>query len=317
MKVRPIQILGPDAPRDRWLAARRTGIGASEIAMVLGLAPGDWGSPFSLYWRKKLGTVAEMNEAMEWGHRHETTIAEKFFDQHQEFYEKRAGLYRHPDHAWMLATPDRIAQPLDFGPPELVQIKTGYSWDGWGDPGTDQIPIYYRVQVQQEMAVYGARRCWVPVLVGGNSYREYVVDYDQGDVDTIVAAGEAFMALLDAGTPPAIDGSAATTSTLRELHPSVIDEPVTIPLELADRYAQRRALLADAKAAYEETSNQVLALIGDCRSAVADGRKVATRSVSDVTRLDVAAIRRDHPDLAEQYTVTSTVARLMPAKEAK
>ncbi len=307
------------ARSDEWLAARGLGIGASEIATVLGISP--WDSPFSLYWRKKLATPTDMNEAMEWGLRHEQAIADKFAENHPDVDLEPAGLYRHAEHAWMLATPDRLARTVGDGPIELVQIKTTHSWDGWGEPGTDQIPVYYRAQVQQEMAVMGAARCSVPVLAGGNSYREYFVDYDQADVDAIVTAGAAFMARLAGDDPPDIDGSAATTKAIKALHPDLIDEPVTVPLDLADQYSVRKALLDDAKAAYDEVSNRMLAAVGNYRYGVADGRKVAIRQVYDTTRLDTRRLKAEQPDmyaeLIAEYGNTTTISKITPPKESK
>lgn len=345
---RPEVILSADeirADRDRWLAARAAGIGASEIAAILGISPYD--SPFSLYWRKKLNTVTEMTEAMEWGLRHEATIAAKFAENHPELVLTDAGLYRHPEHPWMLATPDALSYPVcadcsgdKYGedafirgewrntrcpacsgtgrhrePITLVQIKTTRSWDSWGEPGTANIPAHYAAQVQQEMTVMGATRCWVPVLCGGNSYREYVVDWDADDAAVITNAGAAFMQRLADDNPPDLDGSAATTATLKQLHPSVVDEVVTVPQHLADQYATRRALLDDAKTALTEVENQLRGLLGDARTAVCDGRKVAQRSVYDTTRVDTKRLKAEQPDVYAAYTSTSTVNKLTPAKE--
>ncbi|MEV1331160.1 lambda-exonuclease family protein [Micromonospora costi] len=295
------------AERDRWLAARAAGIGASEIAAVLGISPYD--SPFSLYWRKKLNTATEMTEAMEWGLRHEAAIAAKFGENHPELTITPGGLYRHPQQRWMLATPDLLAGD------DLAQIKTTRSWDGWGEPGTDQIPPYYAAQVQQEMTVMGRRRCWVPVLCGGNSYREYLVEWDPQDAQTIIFAGIDFMRRLAGDNPPDLDGSAATTQALKQLHPSVVDEVVTIPQTLADQYATRRALLDDAKTALAEVENQIRGLLGNARTAVCDGRKIASRSVYDTTRIDTKRLRADQPDIYAAYATTSTVNKLTPAKE--
>ncbi|MEV0726038.1 lambda-exonuclease family protein [Micromonospora purpureochromogenes] len=296
--------------RERWLAARAAGIGASEIAAVLGISPYD--SPFSLYWRKKLNTVTEMNEAMEWGLRHEATIASKFAENHPEYVTSPAGLWRHPQHRWMLATPD-----LHLSGGELAQIKTTRSWDGWGTPGTDQIPAYYAAQVQQEMTVMGARRCWVPVLCGGNSYREYLVEWNPADAALITEAGEAFMRRLADDNPPDLDGTAATTTALKQLHPTVVDEVVTIPQHLADQYATRRALLDDAKAQLAEVENQIRGLLGNAKTAVCDGQKVAQRSVYDTSRIDTRRLKAEQPDTYAAYATTSTVNKLTPAKESK
>lgn len=311
------------ADPERWLTERSTGIGASEIAAVLGISP--WDSPFSLYWRKKLGSRTEPNEAMEWGLRHEATILGKFAENHPNLSLTPGGLYRHPEHRWMLATPDGLAHDhpvTDREPtcspcvPELVQVKTTSSWDGWGTPGTDQIPTYYAAQVQQEMTVLGARRCWVPVLRNGNSYREYLVGWDPADADLIVTTGARFMRQLSDGVPPSLDGTAATTTALKALHPSVVDEVVTIPQRLADQYRVRRDLLADAQAALTEVENQIRGLLGDAKTATAGGVRVAQRSVYDQTRIDTKRLKAEQPDIYAAYANTSTVNKLIPCKES-
>lgn len=326
-----ILVLPAGCDRDDWLAVRRTGIGASEIAAVLGVSPYD--SPFSLYWRKKLGTEVDANEDMEWGLRLEDPIAVKFAEQHPEFDVQPGGLYRHHEHDWMLATPDRllydhpcprIGDHADCRAVELAQVKTTYSFDDWGEPGTDEIPVYYRAQVMQEMDVHGARRVHLPVLASrrdanGKRYREYVVDYDPEDAALGRKAGGEFMRRLADEDPPDIDGSAATARTIKALHPTVIDESVTVPLSVADQYRVRAELLADAQAAYDETYNQLLAATGNYRYAVADGRKVATRSVYDQTHLDTKRLKKQRPELAAEiyaeFGETSTVCKLIPLKE--
>ncbi|HEY3692092.1 MAG TPA: YqaJ viral recombinase family protein [Pseudonocardiaceae bacterium] len=62
-----------------WLSARRDGLGASDIAGVLGLSP--WTTQLRVY-LDKLGLAApvEMNPAMEWGIRLEDAVATKFAD---------------------------------------------------------------------------------------------------------------------------------------------------------------------------------------------------------------------------------------------
>jgi putative phage-type endonuclease len=301
--------------RERWLAARKHGIGASEIPVILGLPP--WDSPFSLYWRKKLGGELEMTDAMEWGTRLEDPIAEKFAECHPEYTVHPGGLYRHAEHHWMLATPDRRLRPKDDSPGELLQLKTAYDLDGWGEPGTDDVPLYYRAQVMQEMAVYGAPRCWLVVLAGGTRYREYVVKYDPTDAETLRAAGEAFMRRLADNDPPPIDAAKATTDTLKVLHANVVDELVSIPQALADQYRARKELLDDAQRNYDEAANQIRDALGAAKTAVCDGQRVATRSVYERHGFDAKTFKTDHPDLYRDYETTTTVDALKPCKEPK
>ena len=105
----------PGSPE--WTEARRTRLGGSEIAAVLGLSP--WTSPFTL-WHVKAGSVEPEpgNRWTEWGHRLEPVVAAKFLDEHPEMT---------PEHLAQGVTyehDDRRRQPArDGGPPVLVSTR--------------------------------------------------------------------------------------------------------------------------------------------------------------------------------------------------
>jgi predicted phage-related endonuclease len=103
-------ILGPEAPREAWLAARLPGVTASEIAAVLGISPFE--SPFSLHWRKRgqLGEI-EDTDSMSLGRHLEPWIADRFEADHPELTLTLAGLYASTDRPWQMATPDRLVFP--------------------------------------------------------------------------------------------------------------------------------------------------------------------------------------------------------------
>src|SRR5260221_100837 len=100
-------ILPHDADRDEWLAARRLGVTASEIAVILGISPFD--SPFNLYY-KKTGQISEDfdNNAMSLGRHLEPWIADRWADEHPDWHIEMAGLFASVDRPWQLATPDRL-----------------------------------------------------------------------------------------------------------------------------------------------------------------------------------------------------------------
>lgn len=301
-----------------WLAVRAAGISASNIAAILGINP--WDSPFSLYWRKKLGGEVDPSPQMEWGSRLEDAIAAKFEERHADdgMVLRPGGLYRHPEHEWMLATPDRLLKIVDRGrliPTAVVELKTASSLDDWGDDGTDQVPVHYRAQVIYQLDVLGLPHAHVALLCRGSTYREYTVAYDAEDAATMRKAAAEFMRRLGCDEAPDIDGSAATTATLKALHPSVVDEAVSVPVDLADQYRVRKELLDDAQAAYDEVCNRMRALIGNNREAVADGRRVARRSVYDRAGIDTKRLKADHPDLYAEYMTVTTVDALKPCKE--
>lgn len=300
-----------DRERTIWLEARGEGIGASEVAAALGISP--WDSPFSLYWRKRLGGNVDESPQMEWGTRLEDAIAAKFVDAHPEAQVLPGGLYRHPEHEWMLATPDRIVVTEDGT--EVLECKTATSDDDWGDEGTDEVPVYYRPQVMQQLDVMGLQRARIAVLIRGSIYREYVVDFDAEDAALGRKAGEEMMRRLAFDDVPSIDGHSATTSMLRRLHPSLIDDVVTVPADLAERYRLAKERERQAKADAAEASNQILAVLGDFKNAVHAGERLAYRSVYDERRVNVTRLKAERPGVYAEYAQTSTVSKLVPAKE--
>lgn len=111
------------------------------------------------------------------------------------------GTLRHPEHAWMVGSPDGLTES------EVVEFKTVSRWIAakWGEPGTDKVPDSYNVQVQHLMAV--ANRPVAVVLAAfGSDFEEngeaqfsvestavYVVRRDAALVAEIVSCGERFM----------------------------------------------------------------------------------------------------------------------------
>lgn len=314
-------VLSPDADREAWLAARRKGIGASEIAAVLGISP--WESPFSLYWRKVEGWDFEPDAAMEWGNRLEDAIAAKYQSNHPEGVVHPLGLQSNANEPWMLATPDRVVcdpqmhdnpfpddptfewQHSDLFISGVVELKTAHSADGWGEPGTADIPVHYRAQVLWQMAALDVQWADLAVLIGGSDYREYTVLRDEKDIAVMVEAGRRFMARIEAGDPPPLDDHHATLATVKRLHPDLDDDVAVVPDGVAEGYrrAVRMSRLADrAKDRYEILLRAEMGRAK--RATTAAGLKVATRTVSEIAESTVtrAAHRRDY---------------LTPAKEPK
>lgn len=308
-------VLVPAATGAEWLEARRQGITASEIPIVMGLSP--WSSPYALY-HQKTGTLPPQddNDAMALGRYLEAFVASRFADLYPEFTVTGDGrtLYAHPDRDWQLATPDRLvdccpAGHPDVGPPlAVLECKTAASYDDWGDDGTDEIPVHYRCQVLWQMDVLGVQTGFVACLfLHSRKLRVYELTMDdaaQRDLTLMRIEALRFLdRLRGCGPPPDIDWRPATTAALKRLHPDMDDLVMSVPHQLATRYqaAVRNLKAAEQrKARYE---NQIRDILGSCRYAH-DGR----------TGDRIA--RRDVYDLPEK-TITrkaTTVDRLVPVK---
>ena len=197
--------------RDAWLAERRTGIGASDTAAILGISR--WGSALGVY-LDKLGMLppSPMSAEQAWGLRHEPAIATAYTEQTGREL-RQGGLVRHPETPWLLATPDRLADD------RVVELKTCSAFHAgeWGVPGTDEVPLPYLVQVQHQMCVLGCDLADVAVLIGGNDFRVYTVPRSQGAIDGILPRLAEFWGRVERRDPPPPDYAHPDTARLLEI----------------------------------------------------------------------------------------------------
>lgn len=265
MSSNPARLLGrfPDGSPE-WHEARRTRLGGSEIAAVIGLSP--WESPFSL-WHRKAGNVpaAADNPAMEWGRLLEPVVRDKFMREHGITRMIR-GTYVHRTLPWMLANPDGLYR--DGHRRALVEIKTTARADGWGPAGTDEIPVHYACQVRWYLGVLGIDRATLAVLIGGSDYREYVIEQDVDDLRYMVDAGREFMASLESGQQPDLDGSYATYAAVRQMHPDIDGTDIEVDPDIAAEWLVSKAAHDAAQADYRRASAELMTAMGTARNAI-------------------------------------------------
>lgn len=292
-------ILPAGAPRDEWLAARLKGVTASEIAALLGISP--YQSPFNLFWIKT-GQIPEDfdNDRLELGRILEPYVASRFRAAHPDLHlVNPAGLWGSVERPWQLATPDGFVTESGRAVAEPIAVwegKTSGTYEGWGEPGTDDVPAYIAAQVLYQMDVIGCLRGYVSCFfLATQQIRTYVLTYDQTDVDLMRARGLEFWERVQDGNPPEIDGHTATTLALKRLYPDADEaEEAQVPNDLAIRYRTACAAVKRAQERKSGIENEIRAAMGSAKRAITeDGQKVATRSIYDRKPYSVGPSRID------------------------
>lgn len=269
---RVAELLGTFTPgTPEWVAARADALGGSEIAAVMGLSPFE--SPFSL-WHRKAGLAVPVadNDQMYWGRLLEDPIAAEFARRHPEHRVRRSGTWRNRARPYQIGTPDRL---LSRG--ELLEAKTARLDDGWGEQGTDEVPVHYRAQCLWYLDALEAKRCHLAVLIGGSDYREYIVQADPAEAAVMREAAVEFLRTVRDGTRPSIDGHSATYQVVRELHPDIDPVTVELPATVAEPYLAALAACRDADTEKARCAGLVIDAMGSAQRATYRGADIATR----------------------------------------
>lgn len=273
MSLHGVPILPLEPGSDAWLKT----MSASKIAAVVGLSP--YESRFSL-WHKMAGLVGrdEGTAATARGHYLEDGIARWFADQHPGWGITAGGCWAHPDEPLFTASPDRMLTA--DGSIRLLEVKTAADSGEWGEPGTDQIPVGYKAQVQWQMFVTGAEITHVAVLTAFLDLREYVVEADLADQELLAGAARAFMASLPGGPNeqrPDLDAHGATYEAVKALHSEIEDRDVEVPADLARDFCDTRRELTALKKYDQMLTTQLADLMGDAQRATFAGQTIARR----------------------------------------
>lgn len=245
---------------EEQLAMRRTGIGGSEIAAVLGESA--FASPFDVWLAKTQGWQQPETEDMRRGSFLEDGIA--------RWYAQRFGIaedemtdestLRHATVPVALCTPDRLTTVKRDGRPldRLISIKAPRrKTDDWGDAGTDQVPPGYILQLQWEHAVCSSHwpggiddEMHLAALLDGDLH-VYVVQADRELQGWMLEAASAWWERhVVRGEQPSLDGSSQAREWLKARFPADTGEvrPATphetrllVELQLAEAEADRWA----------------------------------------------------------------------------
>jgi putative phage-type endonuclease len=278
---------------------RRTGVGSSEIGSVAGLTPPSYTKPIDV-WAQKLGlAVVEENEAMRWGTRMEPIIASAYAAEHcapderlvmpwESFEGTVDGSMRHPTEGWILASPDRVVEATgdvadgNLKRRRLVEIKNVSSRAAhyWGDEN-DDVPPWYRAQIEWQMLVTGVATCDLAALIGGSDFRVYRIERDPDIAAMLVEIGRKFWRCVETRDPPPLDGSDAWKRHLEERYAR--SHAATIRAtrdadEIASSLAEAKARQKAAKVDVARYENELRAFLGEYEIVEGDDWRATWRA---------------------------------------
>lgn len=323
---------------------RRTYLGGSDIAGVMGLSP--WQTPLQVYERKTSGVpellTDEKRRFFARRKRQEPVIAEMLLDEYgievtRLSLDADPNRYRDEEYPFMAAEIDfeclmseaiREAFP---DRPQLCAIPDGVLLNGeiktvhpfsakhWGEQGSEDVPIHYAAQVMHGLGITKRPATIVAALFGIDNLLAFPV---MADPDTIAAVRAKAVAFWTEHVVPRIPPDPINMDDMMRLLSRVNGRPVEADEETIARLSALRRIRGDM-AAMENEKKELEFQIADYvrrqwaidpgmeTQALDDavltfgGQKVATWKGQSRTTVDGKALAKAHQSIFNQYANTS------------
>lgn len=308
MGIHRYRIHKPEHGGQDWLDVRfrdengNKRVSASAVAAIYGLHPF---VPKDKYAAELLGDVPPSpippNPAMERGNRLEPFVMEwaadkmgiPFVTPEEMFCADTDG------GAKMVATLDGFYE--NGSERKVLEIKTTTrQWEG-------ELPDYWRIQgIQQAICADVDMVTWAvfdPSMI--LHLHDQVVS--QEEVDEHIAAVEAWLNAIELGITP--DGVKWSYETIQTRYSQPVAQVVDLPETTADLFKKLRHVrseLASYKQLEDELKAEICDLIGNADTATINGVTVATWKGQRRESLDIKAFKAAHPDIARQFSKTTT-----------
>ncbi|MEI6267575.1 MAG: YqaJ viral recombinase family protein [Methylococcaceae bacterium] len=290
--------------------ARKNFIGASDAAAAIGLNP--YKTPLDVY-LEKTGQVEPFagNEATYWGNLLEPMVAIRYELETGLKLRKHGMTIVSKIYPFMGCHIDRKVT----GQPVVVEIKTGGFWtrNDWGGSGTDQIPDSVLVQVTHQMIVTDFKKALVAVLLGGQEFRHYEIEFDDSLAQIIIDKEQAFWQYVVEQTPP----PPTTQSDLKQLYPSDNGESITATPDIEHIVEALKTAKDIEKIAAGNVDGLELELksfIGNNTTLVdGKGQTLASWKAQTTNRIDTSELKKELPEIAAKYT-KATESRVLRIK---
>lgn len=316
MSVGVLEVIGTastvDGERAQWLQERRSGVGGSDVAAILGISP--YGSPWSV-WADKVGLVPlddrdGTTPAMQLGTDLEPVIAKMFHRSTDLYVVGEQTLVRHRREPTHFATLDGYVVDSDS---DVFEVEHGtddelllralgtyeakYSTVEWSD-----VPPHVDAQVQWQLHVTGLAAAWLAVLAfpfGRPSFSVFEIVRDDARIVEIVAAVDRFWNdYVIPQQPPPADEHKRTKETIESVFDQAHDEPTVDVSEyepLVFEIHRREEQIKRIEAQIERDKNAIRAALGNFSTGTVDGLPVVTHKLVRYRgRVDTDRVRADH-----------------------
>lgn len=275
-------------------------IGGSDAAAILGISP--WKSALQLYLEKIGASVDEVSTEKQRlfarGKRWEPIVVEMLIDELQDRGHEvqiigRNARYQDKEHPFLACELD--LELLIDGEEFNAEMKTVHPFaaKAWGEPGTDEIPIYYAAQAMHGLMVKPRQKCIVAALIGADDLRVHMIERDEETIYAMCSKEVAFWQRVQDRNPP----DPQTADDVRWLYAKDCGEIAEADDELLRLVGElhfQKMTAKHAEAAIERISTQIKLAMGNAALLLYEGRPIATwKSNSPIRKTNWQAIANE------------------------
>jgi len=299
-------------PREQWLELRKKGIGGSDSAAIVGLDR--YRSPFDVY-ADKLGLKPEIpdNEAMRQGRDLEQYVAERFMEATGKKVRRRNAMLQHPEYPFMIADIDRWVVGENAG----LECKTTSVLNRAKFNQGEYPPSYY-VQCVHYMAVTGAERWYLAVLVLNKGFHVFTIERDEAEINALIEAEKDFWENhVLKQIPPAPDGSESTSELLKQMFPEAREREEVVLFGYEDKIEQYLELdvrVKELECERDKLKQELQLAMADAEIGRAQGYIVEWKNQVRQT-LDTQKLKKEQAEIYQKYLKPAQTVRMFKIKE--
>ena len=280
------------ANHEEWLKLRSQYIGGSDAAAVVGLNA--YASPYSL-WAEKTGKIPGFagNLATEVGTFLEEFVAQKFAQETGKKVRKCNQSFLNSEYPFAIANIDREIIGEDAG----LEIKTTDSLNLKKFKG-GEYPANYYAQMVHYLAVTGKKRWYLAVLIGNKEFKWFTLERDEAEIAALMNAEYYFWELVKTDTPPAIDGTAATSEALKTIYAESDDSVCDLTAFSTNikQYMELKKQIKELEELADEAANKIKEFMGCSGGGECDSFKVSWKSQTR-SNFDRKRFEKENPDI--------------------
>lgn len=306
MKSDLIRVSTLGMSREKWLEVRRGAIGGSDAAAIIGL--NQYSSPYSV-WADKTGRLPEKpdNEAMRLGRDLEEYVASRWREATGKKTKRVNAILYNKKIPFAHANVDRWVSGENAG----LECKTTSIMNLKKFKG-GEYPENYYVQCVHYMAVTGADRWYLAVLVLGKGFYHFTIERDEEEIAALLRQEKSFWDCVKTDTPPAVDGAPATSDTIKTIYSGANGESIELfgRDELFGRYEELTAQKSEIDAEIEKIKQQLMSDLREAESATCGAWSVSWKKQTRKT-FDVEAFKKQNPSVKIEPYYKFSASRVM------